>query len=274
MSARHESDPVPADIDTSRPHVARVYDYFLGGKDNFAADREVGDQALAAWPELRIAARENRAFIGRAVQYLAGEAGVSQFLDIASGLPTADNTHQVAQRVSPAARVVYVDNDPLVLAHARALLTSSPEGRCAYIQADLREPEKILTAPAVLETIDFSRPVALIMTAVLHFIVGDEDVRRVIRTLMAALPSGSYLVASHGTAEYAQPGVVEGLAKAYDSVDVMQRDTSDFAHVVFEGLELVPPGVLVLSEWRPEPGSILRPGFHEVGANGGLARKP
>src|ERR1700758_3361630 len=165
---------LPPGIDVSKPHSARIYNYLLGGKDNFAADREVAGQAISAWPAMRTAARENRAFVGRAVRYLVGEAGIDQFLDIGSGLPTASNVHEVAQAANPAARVVYADNDPIVLAHARALLTSTPEGRCAYIHADLRDPEKILADPAVRETLDFSRPIALFIVAILHFIPDEE----------------------------------------------------------------------------------------------------
>ena len=207
----------PPEMDITRPHPARIYDYMLGGKDNFAVDREVADQVLAAWPAMRISARENRKFIGRAIRYLAGEAGIGQFLDVGSGLPTVANVHEVAQAVNPAARVVYADNDPLVLAHARALLTSSPEGKCAYIHADLREPEKILSDPVTRETLDFTRPVALILAAVVHFLLPEDDPARIIGTLVDALPPGSYVVASHGSTEYGsqeEADVVLGIIQA------------------------------------------------------------
>src|SRR6202041_1883819 len=161
---------LPPEIDTSRPHSARVYDYMIGGKNNFAADRETATQVLKHSPNAHTAARENRAFLGRAVRFLAAEAGIRQFLDIGTGLPTTNNVHEVAQSVAPAARVVYADNDPLVLAHARALLTSSPEGRTAYIHADLRDPQSVLSNPAVREVLDFGQPIALMLVAVLHFV--------------------------------------------------------------------------------------------------------
>src|ERR1700723_2083155 len=161
---------LPPEIDTSRPHSARVYDYMIGGKNNFAADRETAAQVLRHSPNAHTAARENRAFLGRAVRFLAAEAGIRQFLDIGTGLPTTNNVHEVAQSVAPAARVVYADNDPLVLAHARALLTSSPEGRTAYIHADLRDPQSVLSNPAVREVLDFGQPIALMLVAVLHFV--------------------------------------------------------------------------------------------------------
>jgi len=273
---RRETDTIPPEIDTTRPHSARIYDYMLGGKDNFAADRAVGDQVLAAWPAMRISTRENRKFIGRAVRYLAGEAGIDQFLDIGSGLPTVANVHEVAQASNPAARVVYVDNDPLVLTHARALLTSSAGGKCAYIQADLREPEKILSDPVTRETLDFSRPIGLILAAVVHFLSPEDEPKRIITTLLDALSPGSYLVASHGSAEYGtqeEADVVLDIIQA-GGVRVTTRSSHDFGHLVFDGLELVAPGVVLLPEWRPAPDGAPRPGGREVGSNAGVARKP
>jgi hypothetical protein len=266
---------VPPQIDTSRPHPARVYDYFLGGKDNFAADREVARQALAVAPSFRTAVRENRAFLGRAVRYLVEDAGITQFLDLGSGLPGVGNVHEVAQAVQPSARVVYVDNDPIVLAHGRALLASSPEGRCAYLQADIRDPEYILRHPLTTDTLDFQRPVALILTAVLHFFADEEEPAKMVETILAALPSGSYVAASHGTGEYSPPLRVDGGVRAYQQggMPVHMRDGSDFADLAFRGLTLVPPGVVVVSEWRREPGDIPPPA-EEVGINGAVARKP
>jgi hypothetical protein len=253
-----------------------MYNYYLGGKDHFAADRAAADEAIKAFPAMRIAARENRAFIRRAVTYLVSEAGVSQFLDIGSGLPTAGAVHEVAQGINPAARVVYVDNDPLVLAHARALLTSTPEGRCAYIHADMREPRTILDDPATREALDFSQPVGLILAAVLHFVSDEEDPARVVATLMGALPSGSYLIASHGTPEYVPAETEQGITRAYTSggVSVTVRDHARFADIAFQELELVPPGLLVISEWRPEAAEGLRPHAWEVSVNGAIGRKP
>jgi hypothetical protein len=253
-----------------------MWDYYLGGKDNFAADRAVADQVIAAWPGMRVAARENRAFLGRAIRYLAGEAGVDQFLDIGSGLPTADNVHEVAQAVNPAARVVYVDNDPLVLAHARALLTSTPEGRCAYIQADLRDPKSILAAPEVRDTLDFTRPIALILSAVVHFLLPEDEPARIVSTLVEALPSGSCVVASHGSTEYGTKEEADVLIKIITAggVHIAPRDARDFADIVFSGLKLVPPGVVLLPEWRPISATIPRPAAREVGTNAAVARKP
>ena len=177
---------LPPQIDTSKPHAARIYDYFLGGKNHFAADREVAEKSLASIPSGRIGAREQRAFLGRAVRYLVAEAGVRQFLDIGTGLPTTDNVHEVAQAIVPSVRVVYVDNDPLVLAHARALLTSSEEGRTAYIHADLRSPDEILSSPVVREVLDFSQPVALMLVGILHFLEDRDEPERIIDTLLDA----------------------------------------------------------------------------------------
>jgi hypothetical protein len=265
-------EPVP-EIDTSRPHSARIYNFLLGGKDNFAADREAADKVLAAFSSIRIAARENRAFLGRAVRYLAAEAGIRQFLDIGTGLPSAGNVHEVAQGVAPSSRVVYVDNDPLVLAHARALLTSGPEGRTAYIHADLRQPEKILSHPVTRDVLDFTQPVALILVAILHFIPDEDKPAEIIATLLDALPPGSYLVASHGTGEHspAEAGV-GGRTSREARIASQLRDSGDFARLAFSGLELVPPGVVLVSEWRPE-GTGLRPAPTEVANYGGVARK-
>jgi hypothetical protein len=262
------------EIDTSKPHPARMYDYYLGGKNHFAADRETAEKGLAAWQAGRTAARENRAFLGRAVRFLVAEAGVTQFLDIGTGLPTTNNVHEVAQEIEPSARVVYADNDPLVLAHARALLTSSPEGRTAYIHADLRDPGSILSDPAVGEVLDFGQPVALMLVAVLHFVPDEFEPARVLRTLTDALPSGSYLVASHITGEHDPVGPATGAA-AYRAAGLpaQLRDGDEFARLAFSGLELVPPGVVLVSEWRPDTTG-PRPTPSEVSWYGGVARIP
>jgi hypothetical protein len=269
-----DNDDTPPTIDTSKAHAARMYDYFLNGKDNFAADREVANKALQAWPAIRAAARENRAFLGRAVRYLAAEAGITQFLDIGSGLPGVGNVHEVAQAVNPAARVVYVDNDPIVLAHGHALLMSKPEGRSVYIDADIREPEKILSNPVTREVLDFTKPVALMFISVLHFFTDEDEARRIVEPLIAALPSGSYVAASHATAEFVPEMTVEaGRAYTRGGVDVVGRDADVFADLVFRGLTLVPPGVTVVSEWRSAPGELL-PSRGDVSMNGAVARKP
>ena len=234
----------------------------------------MGDKILAIVPTARTAARENRAFMGRAVRFLAQEAGIRQFLDIGTGLPTASNVHQVAQAVTPSARVVYADNDPLVLAHARALLTSSPEGRTAYIQADLRDPESILDSPAVREVLDFGQPIALMLVAVLHFLLDADKPGDIIATLLGALPSGSYLVATHATGEHDRERWAR-IERTYRGGGVLGqvRDSDDFARLAFSGLDLVPPGVVLVSEWRPDkPGP--RPAPAEVNIYGGVARKP
>jgi len=261
-------------IDTTKPHPARIYDYFLGGKNNFAVDRETAEMALKSWGTVRTAARENRAFLGRAVRFLVAEAGIRQFLDIGTGLPSANNVHEVAQGLVPSCRVVYVDNDPIVLAHARALLTSSPEGKTAYIHADLRDPEKILADPVTTATLDFTQPVALMLVAILHFVPDEAGPRQIVRTLLDALPPGSYLVASHVTAEH-DPKGVRGLGRTYRDKGLTGqiRTVDEFADLAFTGLEMVEPGLVLVSEWRPR-GTGLRPLAAEVNGYGGVARKP
>jgi hypothetical protein len=251
-----------------------MYDYYLGGKNHFAADRETAEKGLAGWPSGRLAARENRAFLGRAVRFLTQEAGIRQFLDIGTGLPTTNNVHEVAQAVAPSSRIVYADNDPLVLAHARALLTSSSEGRTAYIHADLRDPQSILTNPSVREVLDFSQPIALVIVAVLHFVPDEYKPEQVLATLIDALPSGSYLVASHITGEHDPVGPATG-ARAYRAAGLpaQLRDADQFARLAFSGLELVPPGTVLVSEWRSEA-SGPRPTSAEVSWYGGVARIP
>jgi hypothetical protein len=258
---------------TSGPNAARVYDYLLGGKDHYAADRAMGDQVALAWPAVRVAAREQRKFLGRAVRYLAREAGVRQFLDVGAGLPTASNVHEIAQSAAPDAHVVYVDNDPVVLAHARALLTSAPQGRTAYLNADLRDPAAILASAKCREVLDFRRPVALIMVGILHLVPDEDQPRQIVAELVGALPSGSYLAASQMTAEH-DADRLEATAGAFRGAGLRGelRDASDFADLAFRGLELVPPGVTLVSEWRPDSGG-PRPSPAEVSMYGGLARK-
>jgi SAM-dependent methyltransferase len=260
-------------VDPTRAHSARVYDYYLGGKDNFAVDRETGLKAMEAWPAVGTAVRENRGFLGRAVRYLAEDVGIRQFLDIGTGLPSASNVHEVAQAIAPESRVVYVDNDPIVLVHARALLTSAPKGRTAYIEADLRDPEAILASPTVAETLDLNRPVALMLVAILHFLVDADDPARIVATLLAALPPGSYLVASHVTAEH-DPEGVGGLERTYrqSGIPAQARTVSDFTKLAFNGLEMVEPGVVLVSEWRRPAGSPPPPAA-AVNWYGGIGRK-
>jgi hypothetical protein len=269
-----EAEPPLPEIDITRPHSARIYDYGLGGKNHFAADRAVAEQVIAVMPAVRTVARENRKFLGRAVRFLAGEAGVRQFLDIGSGLPTTENVHEVAQRAEPASRVVYVDNDPLVLVHARALLTSSPEGRTGYLQGDLRDPQAILSDAVTKDVLDLSKPVALMLVSVLPFLRDEDDPAGILAALLGALPSGSYLAATHTTAEHDPQGWA-GVERAYSSASIagQLRESGEFARLAFSGLELVPPGVVLVSDWRPDEDG-PRPSPAEVSCYGGVARKP
>jgi hypothetical protein len=242
-----------ARLDTGRAHPARRYDYWLGGKDNFAADRESGDLVAAQFPGIRTAVIENRKFLRRAVTFLA-ESGMRQFLDIGTGLPTANNTHEVAQKIAPNSRIVYVDNDPLVLSHARALLTSTPDGRTAYLDADLTDPAAILADPVLLETLDLDRPVVLMLVSVLHFVTDDAVAHRAVRTLLDALPAGSHLVLSHATNDFMPVQAVDGIAAADRAtrVDFGFRSHADIASFA-EGLDLIEPGIVSTAEWRPDP---------------------
>ncbi len=241
-------------LDTTVARQARIYDYLLGGKDNFAADREAAEQAIAAFPGLVAWARNNRAFLARAVRYLVAEAGIRQFLDIGTGLPTADNTHEVAQGLAPGSRVVYVDNDPVVLVHAQALLTSSPEGATDYINADLRDPAAILEAAAA--TLDFSRPVAVMLLAILHVITDADDPWGVVARIMAAVPPGSHLVISHPARDIAAEQIAE-MTKRFNrrmgGVESRGRTYDEVARF-FAGLDLVDPGIVPTPRWRPDPG--------------------
>jgi S-adenosyl methyltransferase len=238
-------------IDTTRPSSARVWNYLLDGKDNFAVDRELGEALRAANPAIVGVAREQRRFLIQAVTLFAGEAGIRQFLDIGTGLPTADNTHEVAQRVAPESRVVYVDNDPLVLVHARALLTSSPEGETAYIDSDVENPERILSEAA--RTLDFSKPVALTMIGILGNVADYDEARSIVARLLAAVPSGSYLAVSDGTSTSAES--VESQRVAKQSGHPYNLRTPEEIAGYFEGLEVLEPGVVSTSLWRPQPGT-------------------
>jgi hypothetical protein len=272
-----EADGTPAvpDLDTSRPHAARIYDYYLGGKNHFAADRETADKVLEVWPHIRVAAREQRKFLGRAVGYLAAEAGIRQFLDIGAGLPTSRNVHEIAQEAAPSSRVVYVDNDPLVLAHARALLTSAPEGRTSYAHADLREPEAILGSREVRDVLDFGQPVGLILVGILHLLPDEDKPAEIVAALLEALAPGSYLVASHLTDEHDQGEAGAGASTFRGAgLSGQLRDSGEFARLAFGGLELVPPGVTLVSEWRQEGnGGAPHPSPAEVNCYGGVGRK-
>ena len=259
-----------APFDASRPHVARVYDYLLGGKDNFAADRAVGDRILASIPEIQVGVRAQRDVLGRVVRYLVGEAGLRQLLDIGSGLPTADNVHEIAQRVDPATRVVYLDNDPIVLSHAQALLADNKS--TFVVDGDLRDPAGILAHPDVRKYLDWEQPIGLLMCGILHYILDEEHPADVVGALYRALPSGSYIFIHHllaiedPVAALLQEQMRAGLGRA-------QFRTMDQVRALFDGLELVEPGLVAVPDWRPEPPAIRD---HPVlgMACAGVARKP
>ncbi|GAA2518943.1 SAM-dependent methyltransferase [Winogradskya humida] len=238
-------------IDETRPSSARVWNYLLDGKDNFAVDRELGEALRGANPQIAAVAQAQRRFLIQAVTLFAGEGGIRQFLDIGTGLPTADNTHEVAQRVAPASRIVYVDNDPLVLVHARALLTSSAEGATAYVDSDVEDPERILGEAA--RTLDFSRPVAVTMIGILGNVADYAQARAIVRRLLDAVPSGSYLAVSDGTSTSEES--VESQRVAKQSGHPYNLRTPDEIAGYFEGLELLEPGLVPTSLWRPRPGT-------------------
>ena len=267
--------PLPADdeeqidFDTSVAHIARVYDYWLGGKDNFEADRQAGEEALAAYPDLVSSVRANRAFLARGVRFLAAEAGIRQFLDIGTGIPSADNTHEVAQSVAPESRVVYVDNDPIVLAHARALLVGAPEGSTDYLDADLRDTGKILEHARGL--LDLSQPVAVMLVAVLHLIGPDDHSYSIVSQLMDAVPPGSFLLLSHVASDI-EPEKMAEMGKRLNRLLAQkgtyrsQAEVTDF----FAGLELMEPGVVPVQHWRQD--SEVE-GARRAAMWGGVARK-
>jgi hypothetical protein len=245
----------PPTIDSSVPHSARVWNYWLGGKDHYPVDRELGTKVAELYPDIVPLARNARFFLTRAVQYLAGEAGIRQFLDIGTGLPTVNNTHQVAQSVAPESRVVYVDNDPLVLAHARALLFSSAEGACDYIDADLHDPGTILREAA--RTLDFAKPTAITLIAILHHLPDYDEARSVVARLMEAVPSGSYLVISHSTNVIYGAGSDQAAARwnQFGKPSLTLRSLEQIAGF-FDGLELLEPGLVSTPRWRPDPTDI------------------
>ena len=258
------------EFDTRVPHIARVYDYWLGGKDNFAADRELGEQTLQAYPNLVYSVRANRAFLARTVRFLVREAGIRQFLDIGTGIPTANNTHEVAQRIAPDSRIVYVDNDPAVLSHAQMLLKSTPEGACAYIDADLRDPDTILAWAA--NTLDFGQPVAVMLIAVMHFVGDDEQASAIINRLMGACVPGSYVALSHAASDIDAAQMAE-MVRRLNEATAEKTTLRDRAGVtrLFDGLELVEPGVIRAAEWRPDTDLEAA---SPAALWGGVARKP
>ncbi|QFG21836.1 SAM-dependent methyltransferase [Actinomadura sp. WMMB 499] len=236
---------------TDRPVSARVWDYWLGGKDHYEVDRETGERVARDVPGIVSAARSDRLFLGRCVRHLAGDAGVRQFLDVGTGLPTVDNTHEIAQRVAPESRVVYVDNDPLVLAHARALLAGTPEGATDYVDADVRDPERILGEAA--RTLDFGRPVALMMLALLHFVPDDGEARRILRTFTDALAPGSFVALSHACLDVDVTRAATDAWNSSGTPQLIRARTAKEIEALFDGLDLVEPGVVSCPRWRPEP---------------------
>lgn len=255
---------------TDVPHSARVWNYLLRGKDNYPADAEAGEMILRAFPDIAGIARDQRAFLARAVSFLTGEAGIRQFLDIGTGLPTANNTHEVAQWRAPESRIVYVDNDPLVLTHARALLTSTPEGACAYVEADVRDTDRVLEEAA--RTLDLHRPVGLTLLGIMGQLADDEDPWALVSRLMAALPSGSHLALADGT------DTSETLTRAIEAYNAHSANSyhlrsPDRIAAFFDGLELVEPGIIRTADWRPDPGLSGQdvPSSHVIS---GVGRKP
>jgi hypothetical protein len=264
----------PVDLRPDQPHSARLYDYLLGGKTNYPADRDAAERAAKVNPGARIAAEQNRAFLHRATRYLAAEAGIRQFLDIGTGIPTSPNLHEVAQSVAPEARVVYADNDPIVLTHARALLAGTTEGRTAYVDADLRHPDAILGSADLRDTLDLTRPVALSLIAIFHFITDADGPYEIIRRYLDALPAGSYLSLTHLTADHAPEEIERGMeVYRQRGVPVVARTHSEVERF-FDGLELVTPGVQLVHRWRPEAAGADGPTDAQVSQYGGVARVP
>jgi hypothetical protein len=264
-------DDLVSRLDTSVAHPARTWDYWLGGKDHFPADREAAEAAEALLPSMPRIARADRAFLGNVVRFMAGEAGVRQFLDIGTGLPTADNTHEVAQRTAAQARIVYVDNDPIVLTHARALLTSSPEGKCDYIDADVRDVDRILDRAAA--TLDFAKPVALMLLGMLLYVPDADDPWGIVARLLAAVPSGSYLALSHGASDV-DPERSTPFADTFNEHSAAPLTLRTQAEVTrfFDGTDILEPGIVQIHRWRVSPDT---PGFQEnLIAYCGLGRKP
>ncbi|WP_045742734.1 SAM-dependent methyltransferase [Actinoplanes rectilineatus] len=272
--ARDEEEGRGVDLQTDRAHGARIYDYILGGKDNFAADREAGENSLKMWPALKPHMHANRAFMHRVGRYLAAEAGIRQFLDIGTGLPTRPNLHEIVQSVDPTAKVVYTDNDPLVLAHARALMLGTTQGSTAYIDADMRNPQTITSAPEFIETLDLTKPVGLLLIAIVHFIEDDDEALKVVRQVLDVLPSGSYLAMSIATDEF-DPIPLAKVQQEYnrlgETLIFRKRPT---ALSFFDGLELVEPGLVQVHKWRPDGSEPADVSDKDIAMYGAVARKP
>lgn len=271
-AAEDQQRPHPSEIDNGVPHSARIYDYWLGGKDNFTADRAVAEALISAIPTVRSMAAENRRFVHRVARYLVGQAGVRQFLDVGTGIPTRPNLHEVAQEIAPETRVVYVDNDPIVLAHARALMISAEQGRSEYIHADLREPELIVNHRKLREVLDLNRPVALTVVATLMLLEDAEDPWRKIRVLMDALPSGSYVAITHPTGDFNPEAVKTAVDAAVGSGMTLVPRSRDEVARFFAGWDLVEPGIVPVAAWQPDNGAPTDP--HAAYYWAGIARKP
>jgi ubiquinone/menaquinone biosynthesis C-methylase UbiE len=261
------------DLGFDRAHGARIYDYILGGKDNYEIDRHAGDASLQVWPALRIHMHAGRAFMHRVGRFMAADLGIRQFLDIGTGIPTQPNLHEVVQAIRPDARIIYVDNDPIVLAHARALMTSTPQGRTAYIQADMREPDAILNAPQLRETLDLDQPVGLMLISMLHFIEDDDEALRVVRRVLDVLPSGSYFAATIATDEFAP----EPLARVRDQYhahgETLKWRTKEQAQRFFDGVELVEPGLVQMHKWHPDQADVGKIDDADIAMYGAVGRK-
>lgn len=245
-------DETVLDLGLDRAHGARIYDYILGGKDYYEFDRAAGEESLRAWPALRTHMRANREFMHRVGRFLAAERGIRQFLDIGTGIPTQPNLHEVVQAIAPDARIVYADNDPIVLAHARALMSSTPQGRTTYINADMREPETILGAPELRETLDLDQPIGLLLIAMLHFIEDDQEALRVARQVIDVLPSGSYFAATIATDDFDPEPLAKVRDLYHEHGETLQWRAKQQAQEFFTGLELEEPGLVQMHKWRPD----------------------
>jgi hypothetical protein len=274
ISAPYEGGaPASAVLASGTPHSARVWDYWLGGKDHYAIDRALGDRILAAVPRQRAHVRANREFLVRAVEFLVGEMGVRQIMDVGAGLPTSPNVHEVAQAIAPETRVVYVDNDPVVMAHARALMTAQEPGRVAFVHGDLRTPQTILDDPCLRAVLDLDQPVAVLLLAMLMFVDDADAPGRVVHDVMAPLARGSFLATTHSTADLDPLGMAEHVAAAADlGLRFVPRTHAQVRALIEPGLQLVPPGLVPVLQWRPR--GIARPRSHAADLYAGVARKP
>jgi SAM-dependent methyltransferase len=264
------------DLQVDRAHGARIYDYILGGKDNYSADREAAEASLQVWPALRVHMQANRSFMHRVGHALAADHGIRQFLDIGTGIPTPPNLHDVVQEVDPTCRVVYTDNDPIVLAHARALMTGTAQGRTAYIDADMRDPAGILGSAEFRETLDPRRPIGVLLIAIVHFIEDDEEAHRVVQQVVDVLPPGSFLAMSIATDEFDPEPLAEVRRRYYEYGEVLKFRSREQALAFFDGLEIMEPGLVQVHKWRPDsfgagPGDIAD---KDVAMYGAIARKP